>query len=147
MDKIINNSDKREVYRMLMGSLKVAICKEFWYEAIFLEYAILEDRLHSILEHNGKISSYNMANNIKKITNIIMKNKKGVEKYFSKEILSELDDWRRKRNVLVHTLATLKYDDSEVKKVAQEGYVITKEISNRATNYRRYLCRRKLSST
>ena len=45
------NSKKREKYAILMSKLKKATDNEYYYEAIFLEYAILEDRMESLLKH------------------------------------------------------------------------------------------------
>lgn len=142
MNKVINSEQKYETYKMLMGRLKVAIHEEFWYEAIFLEYAMLEDRLHSVIIHGGETTNNRMIDNIKKVRKMIEKKKSGIEKYFDGEILSEVNHWRDKRNGLVHSLATKEYDNDQVKKVAQDGYDVIKRFSNKTTNYRRYLERR-----
>ena len=40
----MNNIEKKEKYSNLMSRLKRATDNEYYYEAIFIEYAILEDR-------------------------------------------------------------------------------------------------------
>lgn len=142
MNKVINSEQKHETYKMLMGRLKVAIDKEFWYEAIFLEYAMLEDRLHSVIIHGGETINNRMIDNIKKVRKMVEKQRSGIGKYFDGEILNEVNDWRDKRNGLVHSLATKEYDNDQVKKVAQDGHDIIKRFSNKTTNYRRYMERK-----
>lgn len=40
----MNNKDKNKIYSDLMSKLKKSMTNEFYYEAIFIEFAILEDR-------------------------------------------------------------------------------------------------------
>lgn len=56
MENKITNMQKYENYRMQMGRHSRAIKAEFYLEAIFIEYAIMEDRLESILVHSGKFN-------------------------------------------------------------------------------------------
>ena len=56
MDTHIDNMQKYANYREQFGRLKKAINNNFYLEAIFIEYAIIEDRLESILRHSGKLN-------------------------------------------------------------------------------------------
>ena len=47
------NIEKYEVYRAMMENLSKAMRSEFYYQAIFIEYAIIEDRCLSALKHSG----------------------------------------------------------------------------------------------
>ena len=47
----MNNYEKNLKYRSLNGMLAKALRYEFYYEAIFIEYAIIEDRTSSLLRH------------------------------------------------------------------------------------------------
>ena len=40
-------------YKEQMVRLKKAMAAQFFLEAIFIEYAVMEDRLESILRHSG----------------------------------------------------------------------------------------------
>ena len=44
---------KFENYKHMKASLKRAMNEEFYYQAIFIEYAIIEDRTASVLRHAG----------------------------------------------------------------------------------------------
>ena len=50
----IDNMQKYENYKEQMGRLKRALNSHFYLEAIFIEYAIMEDRLESGLRHAGR---------------------------------------------------------------------------------------------
>ena len=54
MEQITDNMQKYANYKEQMGRLSKALTQGFFLEAIFIEYAILEDRLESILRHSGK---------------------------------------------------------------------------------------------
>lgn len=45
------NVQKYEIYKSIHESLSKSLKYGFYYEAIFLEYAILEDRLASVLKY------------------------------------------------------------------------------------------------
>ena len=47
----MNNYYKHEKYAELMEKLKKSLKNEFYYESIFIEYAIIEDRTESLLRH------------------------------------------------------------------------------------------------
>ena len=49
----MENKKKNKVYISLMSKLNQSLKNEFYYEAIFIEYAILEDRTESILKHSN----------------------------------------------------------------------------------------------
>ena len=54
MDVIADNQQKYENYREQICRLNKALKDHFYLEAIFIEYAILEDRLEAILCHSGR---------------------------------------------------------------------------------------------
>ena len=54
MEQIKDNMQKYANYKTQMGRLKKALSYQFYLEAIFIEYAIMEDRLESVLRHSGK---------------------------------------------------------------------------------------------
>ena len=58
MENQISNMQKYDNYREIFGKLKRATASEFYYEAIFLEYSIIEDRTESILRYAEKWEAY-----------------------------------------------------------------------------------------
>lgn len=47
----MDKNKKKDRYSELMSKLKISIQEEFYYEAIFIVFAILEDRTESLLKH------------------------------------------------------------------------------------------------
>ena len=50
----ISNMQKYFNYQEQMVRLKKALAAQFYLEAIFIEYAVMEDRLASVLIHSGR---------------------------------------------------------------------------------------------
>ena len=50
---VVSNIQKYFNYQEQMVRLKKAMAAQFYLEAIFIEYAVMEDRLESILRHSG----------------------------------------------------------------------------------------------
>ena len=50
---VTDNMDKQRTYREHKGRYKRAMENEFFFEALLIDYALLEDRLRSILYHMG----------------------------------------------------------------------------------------------
>ena len=113
---------------------------EFFYEAIFIEYAILEDRTESLLRH-AKINTKNSTITLKinKIkTNKIFKDKY-INKHLSIELLDKIIEWKNKRNELIHDLIKTKYTNNQIESIALEGYEIVKKVNNKSTLVNKYL--------
>ena len=53
MKEQISNKKKQENYRIQCRRLKKAMDNAFYLEAVFIEYAILEDRADSVLAYEG----------------------------------------------------------------------------------------------
>ena len=47
------NMEKYDIYKKMKVDLKKAMKAGFYYQAIFIEYAIIEDRCLSLLRHAG----------------------------------------------------------------------------------------------
>ena len=71
-----NNKERQETYRYQMGRYKTAIRNEFYFEALIIVYALLEDRLKAFLYYCGFITNRNelkICKKIKQEVNVIMK--------------------------------------------------------------------------
>lgn len=53
--KVANNMEKYLTYKELMERYKEAYNQEFYFESMFILYAVMEDRLRAILYHSGII--------------------------------------------------------------------------------------------
>ena len=80
--------EKNLKYADLIDKLKKSVNNEFYYESIFIEYAILEDRTESLLRHAKLKTTDNEGKNytLAKKLGIINKNSK-LNKPYIKRIL------------------------------------------------------------
>lgn len=103
-----DNKDKQNTYRTILPKYKIAIANKAYFEAVLINYALLEDRLTSILYHLALIKD--RSDNLlyigdKEILDIckIELNKKGVYCYdnITKKIdtLKRLFNWVEKTDV------------------------------------------------
>lgn len=65
IEPVKDNHDKQRTYQEQIKKHKRAIAGEFYFEAIMIDYALMEDRLHSMLYHMGFLGD-RMAINIYK---------------------------------------------------------------------------------
>ena len=140
----ITGQEKYRNYKEQFDRLNKALKNEFYLEAIFIEYAILEDRTESVLHHACLWDSYmkgkKMANIGTKLT--FIKNKASAKSctlhpYFSDDLLDQLRDWKNRRNPLIHDLLNQKLGDEDLKKLALDGSELARILRTRATSHNR----------
>ncbi|MBQ9242434.1 MAG: hypothetical protein IJ165_04295 [Proteobacteria bacterium] len=146
---VISNSEKQENYKTQFERLEKAIDNAYYLEAIMIEYAIIEDRTASILayEVNNRRRYDNMMiqeklNRIKNCANQNTADRPWIGKYFSDEnsnnLIDRIIDWKNNmRNTPTHKLMKIITTKEELCNYANTGADLCRELSNRATNYRR----------
>ncbi len=133
----MTGNEKREKYAELMTKLANATNNEYYYEAIFIEYAILEDRTESLLKHANisYIDKENKKLTLDKKLKIIRDNKIFKASYILKHIpaekICEIFNWKKKRNELIHDLVNVSYENKEIKALALDGECIVKNFNNK----------------
>ena len=146
----MKNYKKNQTYRELMEDLKLAVEKEFYYEAIFIEYAIFEDRTeslirHSKIEHNLSDKEFTLHNKIK-----VMKYSSEFKSFYCNKheilkLLNDVDNWRDKRNKLIHDLVNTELTYDDIKKIAINGYELVNKLNNKSTLVNDYFDNKKTS--
>lgn len=132
----ITNEEKRKVYSVLKTKLKIALQQEFYLEALLLEYAIMEDRLTSILRHSG--ISYLQSNGeeigikkkLDKISNAIRSKRPPIYKKVQQDLIDEIMEWKGTRNDLVHKSCQRMFNSVEVKECAIAGNDLVRRLTN-----------------
>ncbi len=125
-------------YKEQMGRLKKALLYEFYLEAIFIEYAIMEDRTEAILRYEGnECKSQNIGKKLNKIKTISRDKKALPGKYFDDALVDRMMIWKDKRNTLIHALVKQQLKTEELKALAEEGNELVKELNRRSQNYKR----------
>lgn len=144
MEQISNNMQKYANYREQMGRLKKALAYQFYLEAVFIEYAIMEDRLESVLRHSGKWNpkpdQFVSINTKRKKVAKLAEEKKGLaHKYFSVELTDSIEKWIADRNQLIHALMKQSLHTEDLSGLAERGQDIVKTLSNKVSLYNRAL--------
>ena len=142
MERQIDNMQKYENYKEQMGRMKKALKERFYLEAISIEYAIVEDRIESVLRHSGMYNpdKHNMLN--KKLNKLseMQRRKDGlVRRYFSDELIEEIHSWKNERNPMTHALLNLKLHTGDLENIAVRGEALVKKVNSRTALYNRAL--------
>lgn len=141
----LTNTQKYENYKAQMGRLNHAINAHFYLEALFIEYAIIEDRLESILTHAGVFREDKQNTITKKLRRLeaLCQSDKVAKKYFNPEMLQSILDWKDNRNKFIHALMKQVFTGEELKEIVDQGQEIVKTLNNKSSCYKRTLERQK----
>ena len=111
----MNKKYKNKIYSELMSKLKKSMSNEFYYEAIFIEYAILEDRTSSLLKHaNRKYDNLTLNEKLSRIKSLSIFKDKYCLKHLTLDLIDRLYKWKNQRNKLIHDLIKSSYDNLDI---------------------------------
>ena len=144
MEQVIDNMQKYTNYKTQMGRLKKALNNQFYLEAIFIEYAVMEDRLESVLRHSGQWNPkpgtfQSLDSKRKRIAKLAEEKKSMIRKYFPSELTDNIELWKNERNRVIHALMKQSLHTDDLRKLALQGEELTRTISNKTTQYNRAL--------
>jgi len=143
---------KYENYKEQFRRLNRALANGFNLEAMFIEYAILEDRTESILRHADQWEAYiksrkgrepNIDSKIRYIKKRAENKKDILHRYFSDDLLDNVLSWKEERNRLIHALLKQQLAHNEISKLAEQGNELVKALRTRSGNYIRSIERKK----
>lgn len=140
----VKNMEKHEVYKSMNENLTKAMRHEFYYQAIFIEYAIIEDRCSSVLRHAGvkytdsKGHELKISEKLKKMRGNPAFDIPYVRQRIPIELLDQITAWKRERDQLIHALAKIPYDHESVKSVAIRGQELARFLSNKVKSVNKY---------
>jgi hypothetical protein len=146
---MISNLEKQKNYKTQFSRLNKAMNNAFYLEAIFIEYAIMEDRAESILSYEGyqitpkneqEFISFTRKKN--RITKLSEQKNSIIGRYFSDDLLQKITAWVNERNSVIHALLKKNITTDELRTFAERGEVLCKEFRNRANNYKRMVARK-----
>ena len=142
------NIQKYENYKVQFKRLNRAMKEQFYLEAIFITYAILEDRTESILRYEGNDikpkgdRKSGITQKLNKIKTIAREKKSLPNKYFNEELIDRIMSWKNDRNRMIHALLKQQLSTEELRQIAEEGKLVVRELCNKANNYKRAVERR-----
>ena len=142
----IDNQQKYENYKEQFQRLNKALANGFNLEAMFIEYAIMEDRTESILHHAELWDAYIKSRKgheptINSKVQYIQKraeNKKDLlHRYFSDDLLERVLAWKEERNRLIHALLKQQLEHNEISERAAKGNELVKALRSKSGSYNR----------
>ena len=144
MTNDIDNMRKYANYKEQMGRLKKAISSRFYLEAIFIEYAIIEDRLESALRHGNRwnpkpgefISINRKVNMVKKMAE---QKKSMANRYFSPELMDSILIWKEDRNKMIHALLKQAIHSEDLQIITEKGQELVKILCSKTTSFNRQM--------
>ena len=146
-ESMVDNRLKYENYKEQFRRLNKALVNGFNLEAMFIEYAIMEDRTESILRHGGYWDSYlkrrgngrgaTLNSKISYIQRKIESGDKLLAKYFPDNLLNGILIWKEERNRLIHALLMQQLAHNEVTGIAEQGNKLVKILRSRSASYNR----------
>ena len=134
------NEQKYLNYRDQYNRLNKAMHYQFFLEALAIEYNIIEDRAEAILRYEGNSIKDDKASIYKKLSKIkkIAEQKKSLaEKYFSDDLIDRILVWKDLRNDYIHKLMKQTFHTGDLLIIAEEGEQLARQLSNRASNYKK----------
>lgn len=137
----LSSMQKYANYKAQMGRLNHAIKEHFFLEAMFIEYAIMEDRCESILTHAGVFNPDRHVTITRKVRRLeaLCQSNEIARKYFSQELLESILVWKEKRNQFIHALMKQTFTGKELEAFVMEGQTIIKTLSSKSTSFKRAL--------
>lgn len=136
------NYAKQLTYAERMAQLKRAMKNGFYFECIFLEYAVMEDRTESVLRHAGKNLTNKRGNPLSlfdKLKQIRKFNDKFISSRLNDELLDAVDNWRSQRNELVHLLMKDNIPADVLRDTAENGFKLILELDRKVKSVNNYL--------
>ncbi len=141
----MTNLEKRNKYAQLMKKLEEATNNEYYYEAIFIEYAIFEERTRAMFEHaqvpykNKNDKEYSIDKKLRTIKTNKYFQDQYIKKHITEELLDKIIDWKNQRNKLMHDIIKSNYDNEEVKNLSLQGECLAKKINSKSQLVNNYL--------
>ena len=147
MQQVSKNMQKYINYREQLKRLKMALEHRFYLEAIFIEYAILEDRLESALRHSGKWhpkpdQHTSIDRKVKLLLKQAEEKKSLAQKYFQPDLMQSILDWKERRNPLMHALMKQSLRTEDLADLALEGQALVKQLGNKVRLFNDALARK-----
>lgn len=144
------NMQKYRNYQTQFTRLNRALREEYHLEAIFIAYAIIEDRTESILRHTGKWEAYEKSrrgraitldSKIRCIQKMAEEEKSLAHRYLADGTLQQIWEWKEERNRMIHALLKQKLADGELEALARTGNDLACNLRTKVNNLKRAIKR------
>ena len=136
---------KRTLFESFHDRMNNAIEKRFYLEASWYAYALLEDRLVSMLKQSGGVGKNGSNTPIKMLGPKLgeLKSRANTDKLLLENLpATKIHDWKEERNDLMHAMAEGTMTQAEIDKkaylLALQGRELVKEVSAAAMRLKKH---------
>ena len=149
-ENLTPNMQKFRNYQTQFTRLNKAMREEFYLEAIFISYAIMEDRTESILRHTGKWEAYEKSrkgrsltidSKIRYIQKMAEEKKSLANRHLADGTLQRILEWKEERNKLVHALLKQSVTVEDLSALANTGKDLACNLRTKVNNLNRAIKR------
>jgi len=118
-------------FEALISKADIALENEFYLEAISICYAIIEERLRSVLikTYGRKLGEKHKVDSCLKRIKRENKTNSILSKYFTHTLLTKVDQWKDDRNEIMHQLAEKGIEFSKIVTCAETGRELLAELA------------------
>ena len=128
---------KAERFDYLVQRSDLAIREEFYLEASWICYAIIEDRIRSVfIKLDGEVKKNDKIYHCIKNINARRNAHPILDEYFPTDLLDRIDNWRIDRNNLMHELVDSESESIEFKGIAIAGRALVKELKGNVRKFK-----------
>ena len=138
-------TQKRELFEGFHKRMDAAIESKFYLEASWYAYAIIEDRLVSMLRQSGGIGYNGSPNPIRMLGKKVdeLRNRGATDKLLDANLEPQsIFDWAEQRNTLMHSMADGSLSQAEVDKqaylLAMNGRELVRDVSAAAMRLKKH---------
>ncbi|WP_264536709.1 hypothetical protein [Flavobacterium sp. N1736] len=133
---------KELIYAKYISQLEETYFKGFYFEAAWIQYVLLEDRLVSLLKNSGgNLDAKNkeirmMGPKLGKLvercsTSSVLKNELDRD-----DLINKLDTWKNLRNTLMHSMVdgsqSIKQIENDIQELAETGITLVRNTASAA---------------
>lgn len=134
-----------ELFKSVLSRINQACQDGYYLEAITLIESLISDRLESYLSFIFKknIGFQNLGTLINHFES--KKNQEKIDNELKEVVLNDVDDWRKKRNIILHEMAKIDFNNQltweqkcqDLNEIAENGLNIFRKIDKILANLRK----------
>jgi hypothetical protein len=124
-------TQKGQRFEGLIAKADLAISHHFYLEATAICYAIIEERLRSVLIKTfaRELGAKHKIDSCLDYIKVSRKKYQLIAKYFPTTFTKSIHDWKESRNEIMHELADSGLDEIKTQKCAKEGRLLVSELT------------------
>ncbi|MCG9879644.1 MAG: hypothetical protein MH472_03505 [Bacteroidia bacterium] len=127
----MRKTDKGTRFKTLISKADYALETEFFLEASAICYAVIEERLRSILIKtlNREIGEKHKIDSCVKQIKKLRRTEPLIAKYYTVDFMNEINLWKNERNDITHELIEYEVDEIKLEQNAKKGRKILRVLN------------------